>query len=174
MCTCRVCMHAWSAPDSLPECKITAGHWPISDHFSKMADQNFSMVHSLCTHDQSNSWGIGKWPTISNFLFSTLPSQRGGGVWYSCLHVDIMGYILHEDPLSANWRWCGGSQEGARGISEPLSLHFYQTPPPPLGTESGTETSMHACMNLASFPGPTRPGGLGLGMGLVWINHGTV
>ena len=26
-----------------------------SDHFSKMADQNFSMVHSLCTHGQSNS-----------------------------------------------------------------------------------------------------------------------
>jgi len=22
------------------ECKITAGHWPISDHFSKMANQN--------------------------------------------------------------------------------------------------------------------------------------
>ena len=24
-----------------PECKITAGHWPISDHFSKMANQKF-------------------------------------------------------------------------------------------------------------------------------------
>ena len=54
------------------ECKITAGHWPISDHFSKMANQNCSMVHSLCTHGQSNSWRIGKWPTISNFLFGTL------------------------------------------------------------------------------------------------------
>jgi len=24
-----------------------AGRWPIPDHFSKMANQNFSMVHSL-------------------------------------------------------------------------------------------------------------------------------
>ena len=56
----------WCLPT---ECKITAGHWPISNHFSKMANQNFSMVHSLCTHGQSNSQ---KWPSISNFLFCTL------------------------------------------------------------------------------------------------------
>ena len=35
------------------ECKITAGHWPFSNHFSKMAYQNFSVVHSLCTNGQS-------------------------------------------------------------------------------------------------------------------------
>jgi len=40
------------------ECKITAGHWPISNHLSKMANQ----IHE----------GLEKWPTISNFLFCTL------------------------------------------------------------------------------------------------------
>jgi len=27
-----------------------------------------------------------------------------------------MSYTLREDSLRANWRWCGGSQRGARGI----------------------------------------------------------
>jgi len=35
-----------------------------------------------------------------------------------------MGYSLHEDSLSANWRWCGGSEGGVRVIIESLSLHF--------------------------------------------------
>jgi len=48
------------------ECKITAGHWPISSHFSKMAIQNFSMVHSLCTHV----------PIKFNFKFLILHSAR--------------------------------------------------------------------------------------------------
>jgi len=41
-------------------CKITAGHWPISDCFPKMANQNFTMVYSLRTHGQQNLCGIGK------------------------------------------------------------------------------------------------------------------
>ena len=51
-----------------PERKITAGHWPISDHLSKMANQNFSMVHSLCTHGQSNSSRIGNMADHFKFL----------------------------------------------------------------------------------------------------------
>jgi len=52
----------------IAECKITAGHWLISDHFSKMANQNFSMVRSLCTHGQSNSSRIGKMTDHFKFL----------------------------------------------------------------------------------------------------------
>jgi len=37
-----------------------------------MASQNFSMVHSLCTHGQSNSWRIGK--IADHFKFLTLHS----------------------------------------------------------------------------------------------------
>jgi len=59
-------------------CKITAGHWPISDHFSKMANQIFSMVHSLCSYvhvaNQIHE-ELEKWLTISNFLFYTLTNS---------------------------------------------------------------------------------------------------
>ena len=59
--------------------EVFPGHWPISDHFN----QNFGMVHSLCTHGQSNSWRIGKWLTISNFLFCTLSAcpSIAGSTW---------------------------------------------------------------------------------------------
>ena len=63
-------------PDSEPhanaEHKITAGYRPISDHLSKMTNQNFNMVHSLCTHGQSNSWRIGK--VADHFKFLILHS----------------------------------------------------------------------------------------------------
>ena len=62
------------------ECKITAGHWLISNHFSKMANQNCSMVHSLCTHGQSNSWGIGKMADNLKFLICTLWHMVNMGV----------------------------------------------------------------------------------------------
>jgi len=57
---------------SLAECKTTAGHWPISDHFSKVDNQTFSMVHLLCTHDNQIHEELKKWPTISNFIFCIL------------------------------------------------------------------------------------------------------
>ena len=59
----------------LTECNITAGHWPMSDHFSKMANQNFSTVHSLCTHGQLNSRRIGKMADHLKFLI--LHSESG-------------------------------------------------------------------------------------------------
>ena len=53
--------------------------WPISNHFSKMANQNFGMVHLLCTHGQSNSWRIGKMADHFKFLIlhSALVSHKG-------------------------------------------------------------------------------------------------
>jgi len=38
--------------------------------------------------------------------------------------------VLIEVPLGANWRWCAGSERGARGIIESLSLHFWVISPP--------------------------------------------
>ena len=81
------------------ECKITAGHWPISNHFSKMANQNFSMVHSLCTHGQSN---CKNWKMADHFKFLILhsgPSTK----WplaplrpnYFC-HCDTSNAIIHD------------------------------------------------------------------------------
>ena len=67
------------------ECKTTAGHWPISNHFSKMADHDSSMVHSLCTYSQSNS--SGKMSGYFNFFpFCTLyvyvrNVEMCGGMW---------------------------------------------------------------------------------------------
>ena len=52
------------------ECKITAGHWPISSHFSEMANQNFSVVHSLCTHVPIKFMKNGRQFQVS--LFCTL------------------------------------------------------------------------------------------------------
>ena len=66
------------------ECRITAGHWPISDHFSKMANQNLSMVYSLCTHVHMANQiheELEKWPTISNFLFC----MCAGGCMCKCM-----------------------------------------------------------------------------------------
>ena len=47
-------------------------HWPISNYFSKMANQNFSIVHLLCTHGPSITWRTGKMADHFNFLFCTL------------------------------------------------------------------------------------------------------
>ena len=90
------------------ERKITAGHWPISNHFSKMANQNFSMVHSLCTHGQSNSSTVGKWPNISNFLFCT-PVMASMSV-----------YIASQFCCTNTCQVLGGSSIGH------LSVYFYQ------------------------------------------------
>jgi len=56
-----VCRSLWLAPD-VYVCRVRNDSWPLanSDHFPKMANQNFSMVYSLCTHGQSNSWRIGE------------------------------------------------------------------------------------------------------------------
>ena len=64
------------------ECKITAGHWPISDHFSKMVDQNFSMVHWHCIHfvHMANQIHeeLEKWPTICYWTLIWLYNFRQG------------------------------------------------------------------------------------------------
>ena len=68
-------MDTCTAASLQAECKITAGHWPISNHFSKMANQNFSMVHSLYVHGQSNSRRIGK--MADHFKFQHNISKTG-------------------------------------------------------------------------------------------------
>ena len=57
-----------------------------------MANQNFSVVHSFCTHGQSNSWRIGKMANLFKFL------------------------ILHSDPLT------GGSKFSPHWILQTLSM----------------------------------------------------
>ena len=74
--------------------------------FSKECIHRFCKSPSLCSH---------------TFTPSTRLYPKGKG---SCIHVDIIGHSQCEDSLSANWRWWWGSQWGARGIIESLSLHF--------------------------------------------------
>jgi len=65
--------------------RVENNSWPLAnfDHFSKMADQNFSMVHSLCTCGQSNSWRIGK--VASHFKFLILRSAAVSIAWIARL-----------------------------------------------------------------------------------------
>ena len=55
-------------------------------------------------------------------LSTRLPTQRGSLVQlHTCRSY---GLQLAWEFRSANWRWCGGSQGGARGINESLSQHL--------------------------------------------------
>ena len=64
--------------------RVENNSWPLAnfDHFSKMANQSFDMVHSLCTHGQSNSWRIGKVADHFKFLiFCALHAVSMQSLW---------------------------------------------------------------------------------------------
>ena len=72
------------SPHLLAECKITAGHWPISDHFSKMANQNFQHdAFTLYTWPIKfmKNWKNGRPFQISHFArcLEDIMATVGGG-----------------------------------------------------------------------------------------------
>jgi len=63
---------AVAAVEIKSECKITAGHWPISDHFSERPIKMLAWcIHFVHMANQIHV-ELEKWLTISNFLFCTL------------------------------------------------------------------------------------------------------
>ena len=110
-------------PHNITRVQITAGHWPISDHFSKIANQNFSMVNSICTHGRSNSWRFGKMVQIFYFALCITDQNCEWAevsvndriiilcwMWSHCRHVTCMamvslsneGWMLHLLPHNEN------------------------------------------------------------------------
>jgi len=64
-----------------------------------MANQNFSMVHSLCTHGQSNSQRIGRMADHFKFLISQ--SDAGDGR-HNCYAYQTLLISSNKSPGTAN------------------------------------------------------------------------